>query len=205
MFNALYRHTVTISNPAGEADALAEYVESFKVRSIERAANISNNFSQYYAHNLRMCRGFSIWLLEIDPVRKAACRDFIVKDVWEYTKRHQNAWFASIVTAVDPTNGRAKSVLRYGLQSLSLKPLRAWGSPYGSPVNKERAPNLAEVLHGCDYKWIVAPHLRKPTNYMTWQKRPWDVGSAQDKEGRGERTGLGFLAPYWVGKSFGGL
>ncbi len=201
-FNALYRHTATISNPAGAVEAEMEYVANFRVRSIENAVNISNNYSQYYAHNLRMMRGFSIWLLEIDPERRKECKEFIVKDVWRYTKNHQNAWYAALTAAVDPENDAARAVMRAGLRSVSLKPLRGWGSPY---AGQDHSPGLDDVLRGCDEKWVVAPHLRKPSNYFTWQKRPWDVGSGQSEEGRLEQTGLDFLAPYWLGKALGGL
>jgi len=202
-FDALYRHTATLTQPADVVAGLeAEYIKNFRVRSVENVPNIANNYSQYYAHNLRISRGFSIWLLETDAARKKQVVEFILKDVWRYTRRHQNAWLAAIVAAVDPGNVEAKGVLRASLASLSLKPLRGWGSPY---AGQKHAPKLTAVLQGCDRNWVLPPHLRKPTNYFTWTKRPWDVGQAQDKEGRLEETGLDFLAPYWVGRAFNGL
>ena len=136
-----------------------------------------------------------------EPARRTEIRRFVLGSIWRYTRRHQNAWFAAVVCMVDPGNLEAKAICRNALASLSLKPLRAWGSPYGG---QEHEPGLDAVLQGCDYNWVLPPHLRKPTSYWTWQKRPWDVGH-QDHEGRLEEPGIDFLVPYWMGRANGFL
>jgi hypothetical protein len=196
-FEALYRHTVTITDPTKKAEADQKYLDWFHTVTIADLFNRFNNYEQYFAHNLRLTRALSIWLLEDDDFRRAELASWTKKAVWKFTHSHQNAWFASVVAALNDGQIDAVNVLKSSIRSLSLKPLRGWGSPYGGQDHK---PKLGDILLRCEKKWVLPPHLRKPTNYWTWQKRPWDVGGPQREDGKLEEPGIDFLVPYWLGR-----
>jgi len=174
-----------------------EYQQLFRqsINSIRDSFALSNNYSQYYTHNLRITRAYTVWLLEDDSTRKQQLVDYVLTKVWKHTKKHQNAWFAAIVFHMTSDEEVGKVCLQ-ALKSQSLKPLRGYGSPYAGQLHK---PSWLDVLQGNDYRWVLPPHLRKHTNYFTWAKEPWDVGSF-DKTGSLEETGLDFLLPFWLYK-----
>jgi len=202
MFEALRRRTVTISAPQEDQVAQKLYEDWFHTLTIQDVFNVGNNFQEYFAHNLRSTRAFTIWLLEDDPARRTLLADYAFRAVWRYTHDHLNGWIAAVVIAMKPDSAKAKMVLRQSLQSLSLRQLRAWGSPY---AGQEQKPDIGAVLQGCDGNFVIPPHLRKPSNYWSWQKEPWDVGPIQDKKGQLAETGLDLTLPFWVGKFFGAL
>ncbi len=199
-FEALYRRTIAFSDPSQKNAAQAKYMDWYHTVSLADLFNIGNNYQQYYAHSLRATRAFTIWLLEDDTTRRNELARWVKRSVWRYVSDHQHAWAAAIMGVMHPDDPKPKRVLKAALQSHALKPLRAWGSPY---AGQKHAPKVGAVLVGCEDNWVLPPHLRKPTNYWTWQKRPWDAGPAQDPEGRTEETGIDFIVPYQVGKWFG--
>jgi len=162
-----------------------------------------SNFQQYYAHNLRVSRAISIWLLEGPGSPKGQqVASYIGTNVWDFTKGHKNAWFAFAQGITTPSDAAAVAEGLYALKSLSLKPLRGWSSPYHGQAHK---PDLGAVASGCTSLFALDPHLRKPVAYTTWQKEPWDVGDEPDwdKQGLLETSGLDFLLAYWMGKAYG--
>ena len=92
-----------------------------------------------------------------------------------------------------------RSIAIDALKSLSLRPDRAWGSPY---AGQTYGPQVGDVVKGCDKLWVLAPHLRKKTNYWTWTKAPWDVGSGIDKNGTQDNIRLDLFLPYALVKAF---
>ena len=86
--------------------------------------------------------------------------------------------------------------------------LENWHGKSTTPVSPlagdERKPSFLQVLIGDVDRFILLPHLRKPTSYTVWQKEPWDVGGA-GYDGSGEATGLDFILVYWMGKFHGFL
>ncbi len=196
-FLALYR--LTTKGTPREGNVTDTYVRSFKVGSVINQTNVFNNYSQYYAHNLRAARAYSIWLLEDNEDRKKKAVEFVKNHVWKHTKNHKNAWFAVIYYHMSGGNGFAKTQYEYAIRSQYYKPLRGYGSPYGG---QEQKPTLDQVVTGCSDKFVVDPHLRKMTNYFTWAKEPWDVGHI-DKSGNLHESGLDFLLPYWLARYAG--
>lgn len=164
-----------------------------------------NNFQQYFAYNLRTSRAMSIWLLEgAYSERGDKMAHYVSRNIWQYTSGHQNAWFAFATAAMVPADEDAVEIGVSSLKSLSLKPTRMWMSPY---AGQEHKPGLGSVTAGCSDVYVVPPHLRKPEDYSTWQKEPWDVGKlfsdgSWDFEGLGEASGLDFLLAYWLGQAF---
>ena len=199
---ALYRRTVAVAHPDQAAAAQQKYLDWFHTVSLADLFNIGNNYQEYFAHNLRSARALSIWLLEDDPTRQNDLASWVKRAVWRYTHEHQNGWVAAVMTIMNPDDIKPKIALKSSLQSLSLKPLRMWGSPF---AGQKHEPEVGDILMGCEDKWVLPPHLRKPTNYWTWQKRPWDAGPGIDEKGINEETGIDFLAPYYMGKWVGAL
>jgi hypothetical protein len=161
-----------------------------------------SNYSQYYAHNLRTSRALTLWLLEgANSTKGQSIAGYMQRNVWRFVKGHRSAWFAFVRAAFQPADTAAISEGLYSLRSLSLKPIRMWSSPYHG---QKQAPNLI-ASQICISRYILDPHLRKPEDYTTWQKRPWDVGSGEDwdKEGLGDSSGLDYMLPYWMGRFFG--
>lgn len=164
-----------------------------------------NNFQQYFAYNLRVSRALAIWLLEgPGSERGEKMAAYIGKNIWRYTSGHQNAWFAFARAITTPEDVDAVDIGLDSLRSLSLKPARMWMSPY---AGQEHKPGLGGIVAGCGDVYVVPPHLRKPEDFSTWQKEPWDVGvkfrdGSWDTEGRGQASGVDYLLPYWLGKAF---
>jgi hypothetical protein len=118
--------------------------------------------------------------------------------LWQFTKGHLNAKFIFLYNAVTLKNKKLDDAL-FAMKSLKLKPIRGYDSPL---AGDERKPGVLEVLFGDWDRFILPPHLRKPTSYSTWQKEPWDVGSAGHK-GREDATGVDFLLSYWLARYYG--
>jgi len=196
-FLALWRKTS--QDPA----VAQEYSDTFGF-GIANWFNATNNYTQYYAHNLRAMRAFGIWVLEDDAARKRDVAAFYLDDVWAHVRSHQNGWFAVVAAAMSDgvEEATAGTTALLALKSLSLKPLRNWASPYGG---QDTEPSLLAHLFGCTDNFVLAPHLRKPTDYSTWQKDPWSAGSSApstDAQPLRDATGLDLLLPFWMGKLY---
>jgi len=202
-FLALYRHTVSITNPGRAAKIQRLYVEEFDdfidLSNTLAYADRFNNLSQYYGHNLRTARSFTIWLLEEDSIRQSEIAGYFSKNIWLFVKDHQSAWFSFVKNVMTPADEDEIQDGLLSLKSLSLKPIRLRSSPLH---DQEWKPPLIAVAMNQTATYVVEPHLRKPTSYFTWQKEPWDVGEGLDKLALGDTTGLDFLLPYYLGKSF---
>jgi len=160
------------------------------------------NFSQYYAHNLRASRTLTLWLLEgAGSVKGQAIAGYYERNVWRFTRGHRSAWFAYVRAATAPTDTIATLEGLYSLRSLTLKPIRMWSSPYHG---QEQKPNIVSSLI-CVNRYILDPHLRKPEDFSTWQKEPWDVGPERDwdREGLGDSSGIDYMLAYWLGRYYG--
>lgn len=198
-FLALWRKT------SGDPAVEEEYLATFEGADVADWFNGFNNYAQYYAHNLRATRAFTIWLLETDGERRAEMERYFRDYVWRHVEDHQNAYFAAL-RAVQTTGSvqvEAATQAQRSLASLSLRPIRSWPSPYGG---QDHEPSLGAHLLGCASAWVLPPHLRKPTEYWTWAKPPWDVGSGApnaDKPPLDDDSGLSFLLPWWVGRYYG--
>jgi hypothetical protein len=190
----------------GVAQVQAEYDKEF-----DQFIDLSNtlayadrfaNFNQYYAHNLRASRALSIWLLEgATSIKGTQMASYIQSNIWKFTKGHKSGWFAFARAATAPSDAAAIAEGVFSLKSLSLKPIRMWSSPYHG---QEQKPDIVSSLI-CARHYVLDPHLRKPEDYSTWQKEPWDTGSGVewDKKGRGDASGLDYLLAYWLGKAYG--
>jgi hypothetical protein len=119
-------------------------------------------------------------------------------NVWKFTKDHQSAWFSFIANVMLPEEVDAADGLR-SLKALSLRPIRQWHSPY---YGQSQAPSLWAVTNNHTKNFVLPPHLRKPTDYFTWTKKPWDAGLGPDVNALKDRTTLDYLLPYWLGKHF---
>lgn len=176
-----------------------EIVDHFNstIEGIVAWTNRFNNFDQYFAHNLRATRMLAIAGLEpyLQPEVRETALAHAERSWWQYVKGHRSAWFDVIWISLGGDNRDEQ--IRYSLNSLSLKPVRGWASPY---AGQEQTPNLFEALFGCTENYVVDPHLRKPTNYTTWQKEPWDVGKPHPVGLRGtlDDIGLGMVSAYWL-------
>ena len=180
-----------------------QHEDEFHIPVIASIVNVLNNFDQYYAWNLRYSRALSIWMLETNNERKQEIKSYLNEELWPHTKDHQCGWIASVRSAMVPHDLRAKSILKKSLEDLSFKPLRNWSSPY---IGQTCSPNIIDILLRDTGKYVVPPHLRRPTQYSTWAKEPWDVNNGEvDKAGRGEDTGLAYLLAYWCGRYFSAL
>lgn len=163
--------------------------------------NVFNNYSQYYAWNLRYARAYSIWMLEDSPKHKERLAGYIKRHLWSYTKEHLCPFFAymySHSTGNLPSKELGESL--FSLKSFVLRPIRQYSSPL---QGDERKPNILQIIIGSDGQYHLPPHLRKPTDYFTWTKRGWDVGGDYGEKPRKNITGLGFLLPYWMGRHLG--
>jgi len=195
----------------GHDELLQEYDETLKefidFSNTLAYADRFSNFSQYYAHNLRLSRALSIWLVEgAASARGQAMEDYYEQNVWRFTKGHKSAWFAYARAAMVPSDAAAAEEGLDSLRSLSLKPIRMWSSPLHG---QEQKPNIVESLV-CHRNFVLEPHLRKPEDYSTWQKQPWDTGQAVDGTGwdtlgLGDMSGLDYLLPYWLARYSGSL
>jgi hypothetical protein len=190
---AVYRHT------SGRARIQEKYEDQFqKVFLAGRfweTVNLFSNVQQYYAWNLRYARAYTTWILEDDPARKETIRNYVRSKLWAYTYNHNCPFFAFCYAAMNDPGTVDLEDAMFGLKSLTLKPIREYDSPLCGDV---RAPQLEALMS--IRRFVVPPHLRKPTDYSTWTKRPWDVGEHCLEPGQlpnGNTTGGDFLLPYW--------
>jgi len=200
---AVYKETVHLTTP-GRADRIkGKYEDQFKWGFFTpedlSIVYIFTNYSQYYAWNLRHLRGYTVYILESDGARKRTIRSWFNRRVWPLVKDHRNAQFTYIYNAVTE-EGRNLSDAGLSMRSLSIKPIRHIGSPL---AGDERKPSLPQVLNKDWSRFVLAPHLRKPTSYSTWQKEPWDSG--KEKPGEllpGSATGIDYVLPYWMARFY---
>ena len=196
---ALYRLTA----PEEKKERITEkYLKQFKTSMfLDRKWefwNIFNNYSQYYAWNLRYARAYSIWSLEDDSDRRKTISNYIRDGLWAYTKNHGCPFFTYLYAAtVDDAPKRGLDSALLGLKSLSLRPIRQYPSPLCGDI---RMPNILQVIFGSDSQYHILPHLRKPTDYFTWTKRGWDSGHCHEGVPQGDNTGIDFTLPYWLGR-----
>lgn len=200
---ALYKETVQLSQPEKSAEVRALYEASFDDGFFNLADYFHRftNYQQYYAWNLRYLRGFSIFILEDDDDRKTRIRDWFQFRLWAFTSGHLNSQFIFIYLVIQP--GADASSLKDGvfaLKSLSLKTMRASQSPL---AGDERKPGFFQVLVGDWDRFVIPPHLRKPTSYSTWQKEPWDTGKRNNGQSFDDATGLDYLLSYWLARCYG--
>jgi len=158
-----------------------------------------DNLQQYYAHNLRAMRAYTVWSLETDQERKDVMVSYSEEHWRKWTKGHQNAWLSWLWSSMSGETDDGEGLL--AIKSLMLKPTRLWSSPL---AGKGEVPEFFAVTFNTTPRWVIPPHLRKPTAYSTWQKEPWDVGNLPyDTQGLGDMTGVDYLVPYWLGRLHG--
>ncbi|MCI0557426.1 MAG: hypothetical protein MN733_02945 [Nitrososphaera sp.] len=205
---SLYKETSSLTNPIRQSIINEDYKKEFEdfidLANTLAYADQFNNFDSYYGHNLRICRAFTIWLLETDPSRRDQIRDYVDSNIWIYVKDHRNAWFNFVRNTMWPAEGQEnrEDGLR-GLKGLARRPTRMWSSPL---FGQGKKPSIIAVTLNCTGGYVVDTHLRKPEDYWIWQKEPWDVGEAfpvtgWDVHGWGERSGIDFFTAYWLGVS----
>lgn len=199
---ALYKETVFVSNPTRARRIHDKYQDQFG-SGFFTAADLFhrwNNYSQYYAWNLRYLRGYTIWLLDSNADRRQTIRNWYTTRLWRFTRGHLNAKFIYLYNRIAlPLEGERLDDALFAMKSLKLKSIRGYDSPL---AGDERKPGVLEVLVGDWDRFILPPHLRKATSYSTWQKEPWDVGSA-GHDGREDATGLDFMLSYWMARYYG--
>jgi len=176
------------------ADRLRDHIGS-TWEALTRWANRFTNFDQYFAHNLRTVRTLTIWMLvpQLDPTLAPTVCAHARDAWWRYVRGHRSAWYDAAWQAISREN--RDTAIGYSLRSLTLKPVRGWASPY---VGQVQEPPLQDALLNCTTGWVVDPHLRKPTSYVTWQKEAWDVGDHPDTKGMGQDIGLAMGSAYWL-------
>lgn len=208
----LYKETVHLSNPSRARRIYDKYQDQFN-KGFFTLGDIFhrwNNYSQYYAWNLRYLRGYTVHILDGDADHRETIVRWYDDRLWQFTKNHLNAKFIYLYNAVtippinpdnvisqQPKNKKLDKAL-FAMKSLSLKPLRSYDSIL---AGDERKPTFLQVTFGDWDRFILPPHLRKATSYSTWQKEPWDVGSA-GHSGRENTTGVDFLLSYWMGRYY---
>lgn len=203
---ALYKETVHISNPARASRIYQKYKDQFD-KSFFTAGDLFhrwNNYSQYFAWNLRYLRGYTVFILDKSTKRRSKIIDWYDDRLWQFTKNHLNAKFIYFYNAVSysqyPMINKSSRLDRalFSIKSLSLKSIRSFDSPL---AGDERKPSFFQVTFGDWDRFVLPPHLRKPTTYSIWQKEPWDVGSA-GHTGSENTTGIDFLLTYWMGRFY---
>ncbi|MDF1660769.1 MAG: hypothetical protein P1V97_03300 [Planctomycetota bacterium] len=200
---ALYKETVQLSQPERRKEIQELYESNFDDGFFNAADYFHRftNYQQYYAWNLRYLRGFSIFILEDNDDRKTRIRDWFEFRLWAFTSGHLNSQFTFIYKVIHPKIEKSKMADGvFALKSLSLKSIRASPSPLSGD---ERKPGLFQVLLGDWDRFVIPPHLRKPTTYSTWQKEPWDTGKKNNGQSFDDATGLDFLLSYWLGRCYG--
>lgn len=211
---AVYRHTVSVTNPGRYAQISTDYHDAldgllckgfYWSDTFNRFNNVYYIFgikvSSYYSWNLRHARIFTIWRLESGrPFIQGEILDYFEGWIWKHVAGHRNAFFT---LTHDAMAGVAPSTGVWSLQSLSLRPLRGWCSPVaeGMPNAYDEPSQLSRFLGLADDD-VLPPHLKEPTTYWTWQEDPWRNG-VSEPSGSEESTGLGFLLPYWFGRYYG--
>jgi len=203
---SVYRKTVVRTTPSRAVRIQEKYDDTYYssffgiYQILSDLFNRFNNYSQYYAWNLRYLRAYSIFILEADADRQDTIKKWVSSNLWPFVRGHYNAKFTYLHNAITGDNEKLEEAL-LALKSLNLKPLRSYNSPL---AGDERKPSFLQVLIGDVDRFILLPHLRKPTSYTVWQKEPWDVGGA-GYDGSGDATGLDFILVYWMGKFHGFL
>jgi len=200
---SVYKETVAFTNPGRAARIMGKYEDQFGwgFFTLEDLPPIYqfNNYSQYYAWNLRHLRGYTVYILESDSINKATIQEWFSKRLWIHVSGHVNAKFIYIYNAVTENNKKLDTA-GFAMRSLLLKPLRDTASPL---AGDERKPSVLQVLIKDWDRFVLAPHLRKPTGYSTWQKEPWDVGHGTPGElGTGDGSGIDYLLPYWMARFY---
>jgi hypothetical protein len=196
---SLYKETVHISNPPRARRIYDKYQDQFNSGFFVAGDlfNGWNNYSQYYAWNLRYLRGYTVYLLDGDPIHRKKIRKWYDNRLWQFTKNHLNAKFIYFYNAVTKKDENLDDAL-FAMKSLKLKPIRSYNSPL---AGDERKPSFIQVAFGDWDRFILSPHLRKATSYSTWQKEPWDVGGT-GYIGRENTTGVDFMLSYWMGRYY---
>ena len=191
-----------LARSVGMVDADREYQREFS-RTMNwpgpfDSFNRYNNLNQYYAHNLRAARTYSVWLLDADPEHRAQIVDFARSNWRRWTDHHGNAWlswlwFVMAGTPPDEEGLRALYELRW-------KPIRSWASPL---EGRWSPPSFDAVTFDTTPAWVLPVYLRKPAEYFGWEREPWGAGDPGEGTGRTNSTGLDFLAAYWLGRAHG--
>jgi len=200
MVLALYRRTAVLTSPERVAEVTDEYKDSlaYAVRDPGDLFNRFSNYTQYFAWNLRYLRVYSIILLEDNADNIARLRDYMQDRLWQFTKGHYNSKFIYLYNAANDSREHLDEAY-LALQSLSLKPLRSQDSPL---AGDDRSPSFLQVLVGDWDRFVLLPHLRKPTSYSTWQKAPWDTGNP-GQSGIEETIGVDYMLTYWMRRFYG--
>jgi hypothetical protein len=201
---ALYRKTTSQDRQKRIQEKYeASLASTFAFENFFDFINVFNNYSQYFAWNLRYTIAYSIWILEENSERIDIISNYVRDSLWAYTSDHKCPYFTYIYASMMPIGSPTKELkeARLALKSLSLKPIRQYDSPLAGDI---RTPSLLDSIFGSVGDHVVLPHLLKPTDYFTWSKRPWDVGTVKEGEKPiSDTTGLSFLLPYWMGKHGG--
>jgi hypothetical protein len=200
---AIYKETVGAIEPQKVKEIRDAFYELLPgvLPEIGDYFHIFNNYQQYFAWNLRYAGALTVFLTNEDvAVRKrlkAWCNSFL----WPYIKDHQNTWFIYANNVIDPEKGRLNDAL-LALKSLYLRPIRGVNSAAAGNVSK---PSLLQVLFSDLSPFVVPPHLRKMTDYFTWQKEPWDTGEGDvpNQLTNQDPVGLDYLLVYWMGRYYG--
>jgi hypothetical protein len=193
---------LSLARSVGMAGADREYQREFS-RLVRRPHPVGffnryNNLNEYYAHNLRAARSYSVWLLDADPVHRGQMVEYARTHWRRWTDHHGNAWlswlwFAMAGTPPDDEGLRALYELRW-------KPIRSWPSPL---EGRWPPPSFGAVTFDTTPAWVLPVYLRKPAEYFSWEREPWDAGVPGEGTGRSNSTGLDFLAVYWLGRAHG--
>lgn len=207
-FMSLYRAVVRSGpSPARIKRIDQRYAEEFEKATwwnggtSREAFNFLRNSGSYYPFNLKVARAFSIFLLDPERKHQKKMLEYVKENTWKWTSRHMNAHFTFIYNAMKERRPQRLKAAIYGLKSLSLRPQRNWHSPL---VGQNKYPPKLSLLFGSQgEKYVLPPHLRRPTLYFIWQKDPWDTGKKKNYSGNGRSTGIDFLLPYWMGRYYG--
>ena len=196
---AVYRITSLSTNPAKAPHVSKEYWKKFDCSffTLGDLFHRWSNYTQYFAWNLRYLGGYTVFLLDYDTSHRARIKDWYQDRLWQFTSGHLNTKFTYFYNVVVGTGEKLDEAL-FALKSLSLKPVRSYPSPL---AGDERKPSFLQVTFGDWDRYVLPPHLRKPTSYSTWQKEPWDVGSASS-DGRENAIGIDYLLAYWLGRYY---
>ena len=190
-----------MARSVGIADADREYQREFervvKPHHPLSSFNRYNNLNQYFAHNLRAARSYSIWLLDADPEHRAQIVDYARTHWRRWTDHHGNAWLSWLWFAMAGTPPDAEG--QRALYELRWKPVRSWSSPL---AGRWPPPSFDAATFDTTPTWVLPVYLRKPAEYFSWQKEPWAAGEPGN-DGRANSTGLDFLAAYWLGRAHG--
>jgi hypothetical protein len=187
-----------VGSPEGATEFQKEWDEFVGFFGILGVGDRYNNLQQYYAHNLRAMRAFTLWVLADDLEHKEIMVEYSEEHWRQWTEGHQNAWLSWLWSAMSGESDEGGGFA--AMQSLSIKPLRLWSSPL---AGQNESPGFFAVTFNTTADWALPVHLRKPSAYSTWQKEPWDAGDLPyDTQGLMNSTGVDFLAAYWLGRAY---